>query len=105
MTRATPIETLILVAPIIWGLAFVGAVKLGQALFLSGMTDPLVAALMEIFTFFGGLLLSLGQLGMLVRYLRKKRWVMAAASLATPPIWFVLMAWGVSMGAAIVYAT
>ncbi|WP_298290887.1 hypothetical protein [uncultured Litoreibacter sp.] len=105
MTRPTPIETLILISPIVWGLAFVGAVKLGQELFLAGMADPLVAVLMEIFTFFVGMLLALGQFGMVVRYLVRKRWLIALASLAIPPAWFALMAWGISMGAAIVYST
>lgn len=105
MKQPTRLEVLILLSPIFWGLAFVGAVKLGQALFLSGNADPLVAALMEIFTFIVGLLLAVGQLGMAVRYVVKARWLMALGSLVTPPIWFALIAWGVSMGAAIVYAT
>ena len=105
MKRASPVELLIAVSPIIWGLAFIGAVKLGQAMFLGGVSDPIISAMMEIFTMFIGLLLSIGQFGMLIRYILKRRWVMALISVLTPPVWFACVEIGISMGAAIVYAT
>lgn len=105
MTRASTPEILIALSPIFWGVAFIGAVKLGHALYLGGASDPIVSAVMEISTLFIGLVLTIGQLGMLIRYALQRRWIMALLSATTPPIWFACVATGISMGAAIVYAT
>ncbi len=105
MKRASTPELLIAFSPIFWGLAFVVAVKLGQALFLGGVSDPIVAAIMEISTLSIGLLLAIGQIGMLIHYLFQRRWIMAVLSALTPLAWFTCVVSGISMGAAIVYAT